>query len=191
MSRTKVKIFDRINMAADIAFLAHCSCKGDVCNCSHDGQDLFHTLSASNNKGSEMSILEKMAAAGIKLEDLAAAAHSLPPADVRVLVAALTDAAKSSGRDGTLASCTRSPDKAQDRACERRAGASWRRKASQRSQGCRGDVCGAPDCRNRIRENRPCLIIAQAKDAKKHHAGCVNGGNLGRRLFMAPSPNIS
>jgi hypothetical protein len=99
MSRTKVKLFDRINMAADIAFLAHCSCKGDVCNCSHDGQDLFHTLSASKNKGTDMSItkfadLIKNATSHDRiklLDDIKAAAPSLPLHDLKALTAALTE----------------------------------------------------------------------------------------------------
>ena len=44
------KAFDKINMVSDKVFLAHCTCHGDVCNCSHDGQHLF----TASNKDTEM-----------------------------------------------------------------------------------------------------------------------------------------
>jgi hypothetical protein len=83
------KAFDRINSVADRGFLATCLCKGNECSCSYDGQDLIPSLSASNNQGSKMSILQKMAAAGIKLDDIKASASSLPLADLKALNLAL------------------------------------------------------------------------------------------------------
>ena len=46
---TLVKAFDQINTAADKAYLARCTCKGDVCQCSHDdGQNSFHASNPTN-----------------------------------------------------------------------------------------------------------------------------------------------
>jgi hypothetical protein len=95
------KAFDYIRASGGRAFLAHCTCEGDVCNCSHDG----HTFHASNNKdSSEMSILEKLSAAGITLDDLKKVAPSLSPADRTALIAALNaEAAKSPRMERMLA----------------------------------------------------------------------------------------
>jgi hypothetical protein len=82
------KAFDWIHTAADRAFLAHCNCNGDVCQCNHDGQD----FSLQANKDShEMNILEKMKAAGVKLNDISAAAKNMPTSDLKVLIKALSD----------------------------------------------------------------------------------------------------
>jgi hypothetical protein len=65
------KAFDRINTAADKAYLAHCTCHGDVCQCNHDdGQNSFHA--SNSNKDSKMpdTIIERMTAA--QRQDLAA-----------------------------------------------------------------------------------------------------------------------
>jgi hypothetical protein len=74
------KAFDRINMVADKAFLAHCSCHGDVCNCSYDGQHLF----TANNKGTEMT-LDK-----IKFSDIKAVTSELTIAEKQQLLESLT-----------------------------------------------------------------------------------------------------
>ena len=73
---TLVKAFDQINTAADKAYLARCTCQGDVCQCSHgDGQNSFHA-SNSTKKDISMSntIIERMTAAERK--DLAAKIES-------------------------------------------------------------------------------------------------------------------
>ena len=92
-----VKVFDSIHTVADKAYLAHCTCEGDVCQCSHDdGQDLFHTLSASNsNKDSEMStIIDKMSAVErAKLADtISAAAPHMNEKEIKDLLVTLTAA---------------------------------------------------------------------------------------------------
>jgi hypothetical protein len=86
-----------IRTQADRHILAKCSCRGDACHCTDFlTNEPFHIT--YSNQNFPMSILEKMAAVGIKLEDLAAAAPSLPQADVRALIAALSDGVKSSDR---------------------------------------------------------------------------------------------
>ena len=89
-----VKAFDFIKTAADKAYLARCTCQGDVCQCSHDdGHTLFHTLNASsNNKGIEMTILDKMSAADRKelASKIEAAAEQMTPAERRDLIETLS-----------------------------------------------------------------------------------------------------
>lgn len=91
-----VKAFDFIKTAADKAYLARCTCQGDVCQCSHDdGHTLFHTLNASsNNKGIEMTILDKMSAADRKelASKIEAAAEQMTPAERRDLIETLSAA---------------------------------------------------------------------------------------------------
>jgi hypothetical protein len=72
--------------------LLSCTCTSEACTCS----DPFQTgeldkLAAKTDKGSQMSILEKMKAAGIKLDDIKASASSLPLADLKALNKALAD----------------------------------------------------------------------------------------------------
>jgi hypothetical protein len=82
------KAFDWIHTAADKAFFAHCTCNGDVCQCKHDGQH-FHIN--ANKDSSTMNILEQMKAAGVKLDDISAAAKNMPAQDLKVLIKALSD----------------------------------------------------------------------------------------------------
>ena len=89
------KAFDRINSVADMAFLAKCSCAGDSCSCV-DFNPAFPSI--STKKDSSMNILDKLRAAGLTLDAIAQAAPSLPAADRKVLIAALTTAAVQSGR---------------------------------------------------------------------------------------------
>jgi hypothetical protein len=89
------KAFDWIHTAADKAYLAHCTCNGDVCQCSHDDGQPIHQLSASNNKQDfEMSssFINRMSAAErTKLADTITAANEHMSIDERRdLVDALT-----------------------------------------------------------------------------------------------------
>jgi hypothetical protein len=94
-----VKAFDFINTAADKSFLAHCRCQGGSCSCS-DAATGQHLFSASNNKDSPMTTTNKTFADFIKgastleraklADSIEAAAATLPAADLKVLIQALS-----------------------------------------------------------------------------------------------------
>jgi hypothetical protein len=91
-----VKAFDSIRTVADRAFLATCKCENGNCTCSHDGE-IFHAT--SKTKDSPMTTNKTFAdfikgATTLEREKLAsaveAAAATLPAADLKVLIQALS-----------------------------------------------------------------------------------------------------
>jgi hypothetical protein len=61
------KAFDRIHMVSDKVFLAHCTCNGDVCQCTDpDGLILTPTIHA-NKEGTPMKFSEIKAAVASQL----------------------------------------------------------------------------------------------------------------------------
>jgi len=89
-----VKAFDFINTAADKAYLAKCTCEGDVCQCSHDDGQHFHTLNSNKDSKQMPNVIEKMTAAqraelASKIE---ASAEHMTDAERRELIATLSAA---------------------------------------------------------------------------------------------------
>jgi hypothetical protein len=87
-----VKAFDYIKTAADKAYLARCTCNGDVCQCDHDdGHNSFHASNSNKETKPMSTIIDKMSAVDrAKLADsVAAAAQHMNEKEIKDLLATL------------------------------------------------------------------------------------------------------